>query len=69
MKIPEPIFPRTGAKFLCELPPSSSEWRMMTFKGQDGKQRLIVINREHPPYVIEDGVATILVFDDAPSLG
>lgn len=59
----EAIFPRTGAQFLCELPPSDKEWRMMPFTGQDGKKRLVVINPDHPPFVIQDGVATILRFE------
>lgn len=57
------LFPRTGAKFICQLPAADGEWRIMPFKGQDGKVRMIVINHNNPPYVIEDGVASILVFD------
>lgn len=61
------LIPRSGAKFLCELPKSSGEWRIMPFTGQDGKTRMIVINPEHPPYVLEDGTARLLVFDANPS--
>lgn len=57
------LFPKRAAKFICDLPKTSGEWRIMPFKGQDGKTRMIVINPEHPPYVIEDGIATLLVFN------
>jgi hypothetical protein len=60
------LFPRSGTKFICELPQGDGEWRMMPFKGQDGKTRVIVINPNHPPYIIEDGVASILMFDASP---
>lgn len=62
-KLPEPIFPRTGCEFICELPKIEGEWRIMPFKGQDGKYRMIVINPNCHPYVIEDGIAKELIFN------
>jgi hypothetical protein len=35
--LPEPIFPHTGAEFICQLPKTNGEWHIMPFKGQDGK--------------------------------
>jgi acetaldehyde dehydrogenase (acetylating) len=58
------MFPKSGARFICDLP-GNTEWRIMPFTGQDGKKRMIVINPDHPPYVIQDGVATLLLFGDA----
>lgn len=61
-----PLVPskRSGFKFVCALPKSNSEWRIMPFVGQDGKQRLVAINPEHPPFIIEDGLARELLFND-----